>query len=204
MSSNVENLFYHLWNDASHMAKPVYPGMIMVLIVCLTFLAGCSDPLQRDTSEGNVQPSAVWTTVPTTVTSVRTTTVVTALPTTVVTALPTTVKPTPLPTLTAQQAQEAVQTTLDLITNMAVITDSQGNKIGWPTLPNGVPCPTDGQAGPAQLTTLQGYPLYEVPVLSNGERVGEFYVNLTRSADGGVQFVEGSSSSPSGIPVRSY
>jgi hypothetical protein len=93
---------------------------------------------------------------------------------------------------------------LRIIGSIDPIYDSQGNKIGWPKLPNGIDFPTNGQAGSAELVTIRGIPVYDVPVFSNGKKIGDIYVKQIREANGAIEFYSESINSPSGYLVKYY
>lgn len=181
-----------------------YSSTLIIVVLVLALLAvGCtSSPSAIPTTTARTSPPTsppiTKTSTPTVMTNLPTSTFTSARPSFTV-ATPSTVS-----TLTAQEARDAVQNTLDMTGNIDPITDNQGNKMGWPKLPNGKPMPTNGQAGTPELTTIRGITVYEVPVLSDGQRVGEMYVNRTRSAQGAVGFVGGGANSPSGYSVRTY
>ena len=90
-------------------------------------------------------------------------------------------------TISAEEAQRAVQDALDVISNMI---GSPGD-VGWPKLPNGADVPKNGQAGTPKLVERKGVPAYEVPVLtSSGRRVGEIYVKQIQSTKNQIEFID--------------
>ena len=139
--------------------------------------AGCVE-------EEEITPSTSTTPTPTpTITPMPTST-----PASTPTATPT-LTPEPTITISASDAQQAVQNVLNMMSHVTPIYDEGGHRVGWPKLPSGVDMPTDGQAGTPKLVEKNGISAYEVPVLSDGKRIGEVYVKQKQSAKGEIDFM---------------
>lgn len=89
--------------------------------------------------------------------------------------------------LTAEEAKEAVDIVLDM---QSQFTQSPV-PMPKPKMPSGAEIPVNGQAGTPELVEKDGVPAYEVPVLVNGKRVGEFYVKQRFKKAGTVEFIGG-------------
>jgi hypothetical protein len=82
-------------------------------------------------------------------------------------------KITPKPTLSAEQAKEMAGIALNMT---AEVSKSLLSPENYPKMPNGKPFPVDGVVGDPIAKTVNGVPVWEIPVLSNGVRVGELYL----------------------------
>ena len=171
-----------------------YSGIFLVfLCIAVIFSAGCtSQPAPASSTPGPTPTTSISTTASSTE---RT-------PSLIPSPIPTSPKQTQSQKVTAAEAKAAVQDTLRIIGSIDPFYDSQGNKIGWPKLPNGVDYPTDGQAGSAELITIGGIPVYDVPVFSNGKKIGDMYVKQIRGENGAIDFYSKSINSPSGYSVK--
>ena len=107
-------------------------------------------------------------------------------------------------TISAVEAQQAVQMMLDVLSHETVIIETDtGERIGGSYLPNGAEIPKNGRVGTPTLVNVNGVPAWKVPVLtSNGVRIGEIYVKQIRSKPNRVDFITFGQYSPTGLETE--
>jgi hypothetical protein len=107
-------------------------------------------------------------------------------------------------TISAVEAQQAVQMMLDVLSHETVIIETDtGERIGGSYLPNGAEIPKNGRVGTPTLVNVNGVPAWKVPVLtSSGSRVGEIYVKQIQSTPNKTEFINSGQNNPARIEIE--
>ena len=143
--------------------------LITLVLIGAIITSGCVSSNDKNT----ITPAQKTTASPKTVTTVHPK-IGTTLPTKTVTPVPT--KITPKPTLSSDQAKSIANITISMTAQAITMSKGMVSPENLPKMPNGKTFPVDGVAGDPVAKTMNGVPVWEVPVISHGVRVGELYL----------------------------